>query len=453
MLAESSRPISKASALVIAGYAVLTLLLLPRLSLWLDELIDLLGTRGGGFHSIIEYASTNPGGAPIWYLSQGLATGLLGFSTFSARLPACIAGILSCAGLALLARRFGVKSPALCVAVFALFPLQLRYALEGRPYSEALCLSIWATLVFLQLIERPTLLNGVCYCLLIALGLYTQPFSIFVAVAHAAWALPNTHLSAKARLFTLGAILLAGAGFFPWLLYASRNWTDSLAPGTMTVLHPRVLLMLFRECLGGGYLLSGIAILVILPGLRSGTMDRSKKILLLLMVVVPIGFSLLADSLSGYFVAIRQAIFILPSMALLVCIGVEHIARRAGGRIALLAAALLLTASLAYDVRWFNKPREDWQRAADRVNESVHEGSCAVLIPERTAQIFLFFHPSLIHRIYSEEADFSTCPRVAVVMSHYAKRWPNIASRLAGLGFIRSQVIYSSEPTVTVLSR
>ena len=182
-------------------------------------------------------------------------------------------------------------------------------------------------------------------------------------------------------------------------------------------------------------------------------MDRSKKTLLLLMVVVPIGFSLLADSLSGYFVAIRQAIFILPSMALLVCIGVEHIARRAGGRIALLAAALLLTASLAYDVRWFNKPREDWQRAADRVNESVHEGSCAVLIPERTAQIFLFFHPSLIHRIYSEEADFSTCPRVAVVMSHYSKRWPNIANRLAGLGFIRSQVIYSSEPTVTVLSR
>ena len=416
-------------------------------------MIDLLGTRGGSFRSIAEYASTNPGGAPIWYLSQGLATGLLGFSTFSARLPACGASILSCIGLALVARRFGVKSPALCVAVFALFPLQLRYALEGRPYSEALCLSIWATLAFLQLIERPTLFRGICYCVLIALALYTQPFSIFVPVAHAVGTLPNGNSSGKTRLYTLGAILLAGAGFLPWFLYARRNWTDSLSPGTITVLPPRVLLMLLRECLGGGYLLSGIAILIILAGLLSNTVERSKKLLLLLMIVIPVGFSLLADSASGYFVAIRQVIFILPSMALLICLGVDYIARRAGGRIALVAAILLLAINLAYDVRWFSKPREDWQRAADAVNEAAHQGACAVLVPERTAQIFLFFHPSLVHNIYGDEADFSTCPQVVIAMSHYSKKWPDIASRLAGLGFKQSGVISAAEPTLTVFSR
>jgi uncharacterized membrane protein len=439
--------------LVIALYAGLTLVLLPRLSLWLDELIDLLGTQNSTFRSIIEYASTNPGGAPIWYLTQGLATSALGFSAFSARLPACIASVLSCCGLALLARRFGVKSPALCVAVFALFPLQLRYALEGRPYSEALCLSIWATVAFLRLIERPTVVNGLWYCVPIVLGLYTQPFSGFVAAAHAMWALGNNRLPAKSRLLTLGAVLVAAAGFVPWLAYASRNWTGGLPQGTAGILHPRVLLMVLRECLGGGYLLSGVVILLVLPGLRSETMARSTKVLPLLMVLVPIGFALLADSLSGYFVAIRQVIFILPSVALLVCFGVDYIARRARARIAVVVIAVVLAASVAYDVRWFRRPREDWKRAADVLSDSVRGGACALLAPERTAQILLFFHPSLIHHIYSEGSDFSTCQRVAVVMSHYSPDWNAIVRRLTELGFLRSQVIFSGKPTVTMLSR
>jgi uncharacterized membrane protein len=440
--------------LVIAAYAVLTLVLLPRLSLWLDELIDLLGTQNSTFRSIIEYASTNPGGAPIWYLTQALATRALGFSAFSARFPAYIASVLSCCGVALLARRFGARSPALCVAVFAMFPLQLRYALEGRPYSEALCLSIWATVAFLRLIERRTVCNGLWYCVLVVLGLYTQPFSVFVAATHAIWALGNAQLPAKSRWLTLGAFSLAGAGFVPWLVYAGRNWAGSLPPGALTILRPRVLSMVLRECLGGGYPLSGLVILVVLLGVRSETLARSTKLLLLLMVLLPIGFALLVDSLSGYFVAIRQVVFILPSMALLVCVGVESIASRMGGRIAVVAAVAVLSASLTYDVRWFSRPREDWTRAADALSRSVRSGACALLFPERTAQIFLFFDPSLIHHMYSEASDFSACSQVAVtVMPHDPGDSTNLANRLAVLGFRRSRVIFAGEPTVTLLTR
>jgi len=452
--ADTSTSQFRATALVIGSYTVLTLALLPRLSLWLDELIDLLGTQNSTFRSVIDYASTNPGGAPIWYLTQALATKTLGFSVFSARLPACIASVFSCCGLALLARRLGARSPALSVAVFAAFPLQFRYALEGRPYSEALCLSIWATLAFLRLIERPTVLNGLLYCVSIVLGLHIQPFTVFVAAAHAIWALGNTRLPARSRLLTLGAFSLAGAVFAPWLAYASRNWADSMPPVTTNILRPGVLSMVLRECLGGGYLLSGIVILVVLLGVRSETLARPTKVLLWLMVLLPIGFALLADWLFGYFVAIRQVIFILPSMALLVCFGVEHIAMRAGGRIAVAAAAAVLTVSLTYDVRWFSRPREDWKRAADTLSQSVSGGACALLAPERTTQIFLFLDPSLIHHIYGAASDFSACSQVAVVaMSNYSQDKTDPAKRLADLGFRRSRVMFAGQPTVRLLSR
>ena len=123
----------RGTILFIALYAALILTLLSRLSLWLDELIDLLGTQTHNLHAVIKYAASNPGGAPIWYVTQALVTGAMGFSTFSARLPACIASICSCWGLAVLAQRIGARCPALYVAAFAMLPLQLRYALEGRP--------------------------------------------------------------------------------------------------------------------------------------------------------------------------------------------------------------------------------------------------------------------------------------------------------------------------------
>jgi len=443
---------SKASVIVIAAYALLTLALLPRLSLWLDESIDLLGTQNASFGSIVEYASTNPGGAPVWYLTQALATTLLGYSTFAARLPACLASILSCCGIALLARRLGARWPALCVAVFATFPLQFRYALEGRPYAEGLCLSIWATLAFLRLIENPVWRNAVWYWALILVGLYTQPFSVFIAVAHTMWALGNGRLPPKVRVLTVGALSLAGAGFVPWLVYARRNWKGNLPAGAAHIWHPGLLAMLLRECLGGGYLLTGLVMVAVLLGVRSQTLSTSMKKLMGLMALVPVVLALLADSWSGYFVAIRQMIFILPSLALVACAGLEHVAKTKSGRRAALAAAVV-TVSLTHDVRWFFKPREDWKKASDVTSQSARAGACAVLAPERTAQIFLFYHPGLIRDLYGEGADFSACSGVVVVMPDASPDWTNSIKRLTEAGFRRSRVVFAGPPTVRLLSR
>ncbi|HXM44293.1 MAG TPA: glycosyltransferase family 39 protein [Bryobacteraceae bacterium] len=396
----------------------------------------------------------NPGGAPIWYLTQALAIRVMGFSPLSARLPAWIASIASCWGLALLARRAGARWPALYLAVFALFPLQLRYALEGRPYSEALCFSIWATIVFLRLLERPKLIHGLLYCLLVALGLYTQPYSIFVPVAQAIWALANPRVPVRARLLALAAVSVAGAVFVPWFVYARQNWPSDLAPGVRTTLQPRILLLVLRECLGGGYPLSVPAILAVIAGTRSQVLRPPTKAMLVLMILLPIGGALWVDYLFGYFVAIRQMIFILPGIALLAGGGVEYIAAKLGGSIEAAFALLILTTSLVYDVRWLMRPREDWKTATTALRRSVDSGACALLAPERTAQIFLFFDPGLLHRLYSEASDFSQCPRVAVaVLPRDLETSTAIARRLSARGFRQSQVIFAGEPAVRLFSR
>ena len=429
-------------------------MLLSRLSLWLDELIDLVGTQTHNIHAVIEYAASNPGGAPIWYLTQALATGVMGFSAFSARLPACIASICSCWGLAVLARRVGARWPALYVAAFAMLPLQFRYALEGRPYSEALCLSIWATVMFLRLLGRPTLLNGLLYCLVVALGLYTQPYSVFVAAAQVIWALANPRVAARGRLLALGAVSLASAGFAPWLVYAAQLWPASPAPGVYATFRPRVLVLVLRECLGGGYPISVPVILAVVAGVRSEALRSSTRALFLLMILLPVGCALGADYFFGYFVAIRQVIFILPSMVLLAGAGVEYIAAKLGGPTATAVALLILTTSVVYDVHWFTRPREDWKTATAMLRQSVNSGACALLVPERTAQIFVFFDPGLLHRLYGEWSDLSRCSQVAVaVMPSDLPESAAIAKLLADRGFRQSQVLFAGEPTVRLFSR
>jgi len=441
------------TALFITLYTAITLLLLSRLSLWLDELIDLLGTQRQTIFAVIKYAATNRGGTPIWYLTQALATRALGFSAFSARLPSCIASIAACWGMALLAKRIGARWPTLYVAAFALVPLQLRYALEGRPYSEALCLSVWATVVFLRLLERETFLDGLLYSLLIALGLYTQPYLIFVAVAHVAWALANPRVSAKARLFAVGALSVAGASFIPWLLYARQVWPAYPAPIVHTPFEPRVLFLILREYLGGGYWISLPVFAAILAGVRAGMVRSSVKLLLVLMILLPIGSALLVDHLFGYFFAIRQVIFILPSVVLLAGDGIEYIGSKMGGLMATGVALLILITGIVYDVRWFTRPREDWKSATAILRQSVDNGACPLLTPDLNTQVFLFFDPNLEHRLI-DASNISGCSQIAVVeMPSSAEYSATIARRLADAGFRQRRVIFAGEPSVTLVSR
>ena len=128
--------------------------------------------------------------SPLGYIPQFAAVHLFGFSASSARLPSAVWSLAACAGVFLLARRMDLQQPLIAVAIFALFPLQLRYALEVRPYELALALGIWATVAFLAwlLPQAESAPRAALYALAMAAALYTFPFTLFVAIAHLAWA-------------------------------------------------------------------------------------------------------------------------------------------------------------------------------------------------------------------------------------------------------------------------
>src|SRR5450631_4368477 len=171
--------------LFLAIYACALAVLLPVLSLWLDEIYDLIIARMDRLADVLDYVPHVSGNVPLNYVIQYASVHLLGFSAFTGRLPSAISSVMACAGIFVLARELGLRRPLLATGIFALFPLQLRYALEARPYELALCLSIWATVAFLRVLDRPeSMSRGAFYGLSIAAGLFTFPYMMFVPLSH-----------------------------------------------------------------------------------------------------------------------------------------------------------------------------------------------------------------------------------------------------------------------------
>jgi hypothetical protein len=181
---KERRPVG-ALLFCLTAYAIVLACLLPKRSLWMDEILDLMGARLQNLPDLLRYVRANPGAVPLGYIVQGAALRMLGVSSFAGRLPSALSSLASCAGVYLLARRAALKWPLLAAVAFIACPLQLRYALEARGYALALALSIYSTLFFFLIRENPSFVKfRLLYAGCVIAGIYTQPYSVFVPFAH-----------------------------------------------------------------------------------------------------------------------------------------------------------------------------------------------------------------------------------------------------------------------------
>jgi hypothetical protein len=136
---------------LVVAYAAVVLACLSNLPLWLDKILQIIGTRGTSFAQILEWLPGSAGAVPLPYFIQALALDFLGYSVFSARFPAALFSILGCAAPAWRARELRLQWAAVAVVLPMALPLQWRYALKSRPYSRTMFFTILTTILALRL--------------------------------------------------------------------------------------------------------------------------------------------------------------------------------------------------------------------------------------------------------------------------------------------------------------
>jgi uncharacterized membrane protein len=380
--------------LFLSFYSICLLVLLPRPTLWLDEILDLIGARMINAAAVVVYAPQNSGGVPLGYLVQFVTVKLLGYSAFAGRLPSALFSVISCAGIFVLARRLGLKRPLIAVVIFAVLPLQSRYALEARPYSQALCLTIWSTAAFFGLVDRPNARRTLVYSLCIIAGLYTQPFTLFVPLAHFLALCLQRGVRRKELVMTLtgAAIVSALLAFLPWYLYARQLWHESvLFDHAITF---KVVELVLRELTGAGYLGTILILISVVSGFRGGLSSSRDRIFWCFYIAVPIGCAIAADAGFGYFVAIRQMIFSLAPISIVAAFGFQKFAE-SPRRIVRTIPFALIAVALFGSLHLFFSPRENWASASEMLTKITAHGGCVAFVPNGSAKLYTFFEPEL----------------------------------------------------------
>jgi mannosyltransferase len=370
--------------MVLVVYALVLAALVPVRPLWLDEVLQLVGTKPSNtVAEVIRYVPQNPGGVPLGYLVQHGFLALAGMSDAAARTPSVMFGLGTVLAVIVLARCLGVERPWVTGVVFAALPITLRYAVEARPYSQAVFLSVLSTLAFLWWVQRRGAGRLIAYALILITGLYSQPFTIFTAGAHVAWLAWERRWGEARRCATV--VFLAALSFLPWLVYSRSGWTTTIQASEFRfAANWKMPLLLIRELTGAGYLGAALLLGLALVGYRAPADKpprRSNRRLLLLLAVVPVAGGLLADAAFGYFLAIRQFLWVLPPLAILAGIGLDGMRKPA----AVAACVALLAVSVAGATKYFRDGDEDWRAAA---RAAAGGPGCLLPIPADTMVLY-----------------------------------------------------------------
>ena len=417
-------------------YALALLYLTPHLSLWLDEILTLIGAIEPNTRALLDYIKTVPGGSPLAFLAPRWTIQALGYSVLAGRLSSVIASVAACPAIYLLAQRMKIRTPLLAVVVFALWPLQFRYAMEARPYALALALTIWSTEIFLSLRDRPSRMW--LYATLTVLAALTQPYALFVTAAHLTWAIFYDRRPLRAPLVS---IALAALVLVPWYAHFQPDWTAVVADQQLASFDPRSALVALHEISGSGYTGTAILLIGVALGLRRATEPR--HFWLISALALPLAV-FAANTAMHYFFATRQLIYILPSLTLLFTLGTHST-----GKYGNLLLVAFLAASLYEDIQWFRKPREDWQAAADAIQREVSRGACVQFLGDSTP-VFLFFHPDLSTHTCTAASD-----RIALAITPYSESrdYPAAAASLTTRALMKQSEQSFDGPRVEVFSK
>jgi uncharacterized membrane protein len=407
--------------------------------LQLDEVLQLIGTRTPHLASVFEWLRSSPGSVPIGYVLQWTLVGAAGSSNLVARLPSIAAALLALFAIYRIGVRTGLHSSALPALIAAISPMLFRYAIEGRPYMPAFCLTAFATLLLLRFNEnpdgRPPVLRLSIYCLILASAPLMQGTAASVTIAHGLFVLTDRSMRRnRSRQFAiLGAIAVGVMIPVAWSLHMRQAWSQAIVHDGYTFAFTfHAVAGFLKDITGGGLICTVLLVAAAALGYLCPRDPRPVKNLLALTVITSICGAVAADALAGYFTSPRQAIYSLLGLIVLAAAGWEYFQSR-HSLPAFLALGLFGAVALARDVSVV-RPKEDWKTASRMLTEAVAQGFCVLPDSDLTSSLplYSFFDGSLDRHRCTD-----TDRRIALIHSAYTSREAHdmAAAALVSKGF------------------
>jgi mannosyltransferase len=275
---------------------------------------------------------------PYYLLMRGW-TAIVGTSDAALRLPSVLAAVGAVALVARIGTRLATPLTGLMAGLLmAVVPAMSRYAQEARPYALTIFLAVLATVLFLQILDRPNVWRLVAYAVTVAfLGLF-HFFALALLLAHGAWLL----LMRRDLVLRWGiAAMIGGLPAIPvvWYGMGQRGAVAWIAHSTVST--P---VSFFGGLFGAMSVTSAVAALAVL------SFSRQPKVLLLARWgVLPLAALYVAGLIFGSVWLARYMLFVTPAWVLLAALTLVRF------RIAAAAAAIVVVGLVGVPVQ------RDWR--------------------------------------------------------------------------------------------
>jgi tetratricopeptide (TPR) repeat protein len=437
-------PIGLLLATVVLGLG-LRLYQLGADSLWLDEITTVITSRSE--IPILDYQGARDSHPPLLYLITRCFLILLGDSDFVVRLPAALLG---CLALVVTYKLGGLLwtswEGVMAALLLAISPYHVRYSQEARHYSLMVFLAIMSLVLLLQALKRNRKSMWILYGLCTSLNLYTHYFAFLILPSEllfAAWVVVGNrrHLTRQSRhraldaghsdphqtqpaerkdiptpvdsmtkaspplpspqkqgLYLLGALVLVGVSYLPWLpflwktLHGSRIAFEGV--GLEEVPGAELSLGLVGEALQTYTGLGGIPLLLLLALFALGLASCKPRYILLLVTWIAAPFLFPFVVRSTHFFDLRYAICVVPILLLLtargICVVIRWLTRQPPlralderRRLALVSAVIVCTVGTVNStplIGYYLSQKEDWRSATDYLLE--HMGTTDIIVAD-----------------------------------------------------------------------
>jgi len=398
--------------------------------------MQLMSTRAPHPAAVLDSLGARPGSVPIGYLLQWALVRIAGFSNLVARLPSVAAAILTVFAIRRLGLRLGLGGLTVLTAIVVVIPMLFRYSIEGRPYLPAFRLTVFATLLLLELPERPSPGRLVVYGLTLASAPLLQGTAATVTIAHGLFVLTDRTIR-RDRSRQLALLAAIGVGVLipvAWSLRMRNAWAQAIVHDHYTfAVTFRTVAGFLKDLTGGGLVCTGLLVVGAVYGYARANLPEQGKHLLVLTVLTAICGAVASDALAGYFTSPRQAIYCLCGLIVLAAAGGERLQSRYPLP-AILAVTVFAAVSLARDVSVV-RSKEDWKAASGMLAQAVAQGFCLEPDSDLTSSLPLYslFDPSLEGHRCSGSDD-----KVGLVHSSYTSRQTHdsAAAALERRGFL-----------------
>lgn len=334
---------------------------LNAVSFWEDESWLAIATRDG-LANVWTFATERGVHPPLYYLLFGLLRPFFGVSEFAMRWLSGLVALLGIActyrlGADVLNRRAGLY--AAWLAAGSLFLMY--YARLARQYTFFYLLAAALIWVYWQWREHPqTRRWWLALVLVQAAALYTHYFSAFLGLTiflHALLTLPR-----RRTLALLGALVLAGVLFLPWLpsivVQLNSDLGEGLYYGVFDV--PSLLQNYADRVTNVSLLLGGVLAL-----LGVGALLRERRwlvgLLLLVWLVGTFGLVVAVNQTLFVWYIGRNMLYTLPGVLLLYGAGLAYVSRSRAGRFAAVLAASTFVVLGAATFSAFWPGTQDWR--------------------------------------------------------------------------------------------